>query len=104
MLSVGRPDNTSVRTGFSSLIRLTRSDNYIKCNKKLVYPIITFDHLGLSPQQVRQIQLFMWASEVGEDYHRMGIWGEDENCLCNQSREVFFYTEEVFEFVKITKF
>ena len=40
MLSVERPDNTSVRTGFSSLIRLTRSDNYIKCNKKLVYPII----------------------------------------------------------------
>ena len=40
MLSVERPDNTSVRTGFSSLIRLTRSDNYIKCNKKLVYPIL----------------------------------------------------------------
>ena len=42
MLSVGRPNNTSVRTGFSSLIRLTRPDNYIKCNKKLVYPIIIF--------------------------------------------------------------
>ena len=42
MLSVGRPDNTSIRTGFSSLIRLTRSDNYIKCNKKLVYPILLF--------------------------------------------------------------
>ena len=40
MLSVGRPDNTSVRTGFSNLIRLTRSANYIKCNKKLVYPIL----------------------------------------------------------------
>ena len=44
MLSVGRPDNTSVRTGFSSLIRLTRSDNYIKCNKKLVYPILIDKH------------------------------------------------------------
>ena len=42
MLSVERPDNTSVRTGFSSLIRLTRSDNYIKCNKKLVYPILIY--------------------------------------------------------------
>ena len=41
MLSVGRPDNTSVCTSFSSLIRLTRPDNYIKCNKKLVYPILT---------------------------------------------------------------
>ena len=40
MLSVGRPDNTLVRTGLSSLIRLTRSDNYIKCNKKIFYPII----------------------------------------------------------------
>ena len=42
MLSVGRPDNTSVRTGLRNLIRLTRSDNYIKCNKKLVYPILKF--------------------------------------------------------------
>ena len=42
MLSGGRPNNTSVRTSFSSLIRLTRSDNYIKCNKKLVYPILKF--------------------------------------------------------------
>ena len=43
MLSVGRPHNTSVRTGFSSLIRLTRSDNYIKCIKNHVYPIITLE-------------------------------------------------------------
>ena len=41
MLSARRPDNTSVRTGFSSLIRFTCSDNYIKCNKKLVYPILS---------------------------------------------------------------
>ena len=40
MLSVRRPDNTSVHTGFSSLIRLTRSYNYIECNKKLVHPIL----------------------------------------------------------------
>ena len=39
MLSVGRPDNEPVRTDFSSLIRLTHSDNYIKCNKKLIYTI-----------------------------------------------------------------
>ena len=36
---VGRPDNISVRTELRSL-RLTRSDNYIKCNKKPVYPIV----------------------------------------------------------------
>ena len=42
MLSVGRPDNTSVRTGLSSLIRPTRFDNNIKCNEKLVYPIVNY--------------------------------------------------------------
>ena len=47
MLSVGRPDNTSVRTGFSSLIRLTRSDNYIKCNKKTCLSYINNDMISL---------------------------------------------------------
>ena len=34
MLSVGPPDNTSVLTSFSSLLRLTCFDDHIKSNKK----------------------------------------------------------------------
>ena len=37
--------------------------------------LITIDHQGLSPQQVRQIQLFMLVSKVEENNRRLPIHG-----------------------------
>ena len=45
MLSVGRPDNTPVHISFSISIRLTRSANYMKCNKKTCLSYTKFQKL-----------------------------------------------------------